>query len=580
MFVVATAGHVDHGKSSLVKALCGTDPDRLEEEKRRGLTIDLGFAATSIEGETIAFVDVPGHSRFLKNMLAGVGSVGRCLFVVAANEGWMPQSQEHLSILRLLGVLDIAVAVTKADLVDAQQLVSLEAQLAQHFSRMELAPHSVTAVDSLSGRGLDRLRGALLSLCVGSSTRRNLAPANQRVRVWIDRCFAAKGAGTVVTGTLTGSRLDVGDELVLWPSQTQVRVRALQSIGQQVSAVGPDSRVALNLVGIHYSAVSRGMVLVRPREFLPARVFDAAIEVLEDSGVAIGRRGAFVCHIGTLSTPVTFRVLGGQGKIEPGANGIARLYFPHDLPLGLTDRFVIRDSGTDSTVAGGQIIEVNPIVSPRTAPTQRPLDWIIENRQPIRAADLFSLTGVRVEPNLGHLVVSELWASRRLEELESRVRDAGQGGLEVAVLEGVDRELLRNSAKVSIKADLAIWNDFESSRHWQLLVRLEGQRFTPDPVAGEERRELRQLVQRGLVHDTGDLCFAHSAVIDAALVVRDHLNTAETLSVAELRDALGVSRKFTLGLLAVLDSLGATRRRGETRVAGPGLAQLTSGTSG
>ncbi|MBR9782625.1 selenocysteine-specific translation elongation factor, partial [bacterium] len=260
MHVVATAGHVDHGKSTLVEALTGTDPDRFAEEKARGLTIDLGFATTTLpSGAALSLVDVPGHVRFIKNMLAGVGAVDACLFVVAATEGWKPQSEEHLRILELLGVRHGVVALTKVgpaddDLVDLAHL-EVEERVAGTF--LEGAP--VVNTDAPTGVGLDNLRAALDDLLAATPT----AVDHGRPRLWIDRAFSARGAGTVVTGTLTGGRLHTDDELAVHPAGSPVRVRALQNHPAERDELPPGSRCAVNLFGVAHAEVVRGHVLIR-----------------------------------------------------------------------------------------------------------------------------------------------------------------------------------------------------------------------------------------------------------------------------------------------------------------------------
>src|SRR3954468_23532198 len=255
MRVVATAGHVDHGKSSLVQALTGTNPDRLEEERSRGMTIDLGFAHTTLpSGAGISFVDVPGHVRFLRNMLAGVGGVDACMFVIDAGEGWKPQSEEHLRILELVGLRHGIVALTKADLVDDEWLALQEMDVRDRLVDTFLADARVVAVGATHRGGLDDLRDALAEL-VDSTP---VAADDGRPRLWVDRVFAAKGSGTVVTGTLTGGSLSVGDDLALVPDERRVRVRALQTHQEARERAEPGSRVAANLAGVHHDQVRRG----------------------------------------------------------------------------------------------------------------------------------------------------------------------------------------------------------------------------------------------------------------------------------------------------------------------------------
>ncbi|MGI8684907.1 MAG: selenocysteine-specific translation elongation factor, partial [Acidimicrobiales bacterium] len=278
MHVVATAGHVDHGKSTLVLTLTGMDPDRFAEEKTRGLTIDLGFAWTKLpSGRELAFVDVPGHVRFIKNMLAGVGAVDACLFVVAATEGWKPQSEEHLRILELLGIDRGIVALTKVGLVDDEWRELAQLELADHLKGSFLETAEVVEVDALAGTGVGELQAALDRLLEGTPT----AVDRGRARLWVDRSFAAKGSGTVVTGTLAGGSLAVDDDLVLVPGGRKARVRALQSHKSGLPVATPGRRLAVNLAGVHHDQVERGHALVRADQWEPAKVIDCSLTVLE-----------------------------------------------------------------------------------------------------------------------------------------------------------------------------------------------------------------------------------------------------------------------------------------------------------
>ena len=277
MTVVGTAGHVDHGKSSLVLALTGTDPDRFAEEQRRGLTIDLGFAHAALpSGAVISLIDVPGHVRFLRNMLAGVGGIDACLFVVAATEGWKPQSEEHLRILQLLGLRDGVVALTKVDLVDDEwrELQTLEVldRLAGTF--LEGAP--VVPVSAHTGEGLDRLCHEL-DLLLARTTD---AIDRGRPRLWIDRSFAAKGSGTVVTGTLTDGSLHVDQRIDVLPAGRSARIRSMQQHGAPIDVARPGSRVALNLGGVDHHEIGRGDAVVVAAQWRPTRRVDATLDVL------------------------------------------------------------------------------------------------------------------------------------------------------------------------------------------------------------------------------------------------------------------------------------------------------------
>src|SRR5436190_1947713 len=329
MSCIGTAGHVDHGKSTLVQALTGIDPDRLAEERERGLTIDLGFARTSLpSGAELAFVDVPGHVRFIKNMLAGVGAVDACLFVVAATEGWKPQSEEHLRILELLGISHGLIALTKVGLVDDEWRELVRLELDDHVAGTFLEGAEVVEVDAPAGVGVDELRTALDRLLAATPSAADRA----RPRLWIDRSFAARGSGTVVTGTLAGGHLAVDDELALLPAGTRVRVRALQSHQRSWPDVGPGHRVAVNLTGVSHHDVVRGEALVRPSQWAPTRTFDGSLVVLGAVGHEVSRRGAYQVYLGSGEQAANLRVLGG-GAIPAGGRGLVRIHLPVALPL-------------------------------------------------------------------------------------------------------------------------------------------------------------------------------------------------------------------------------------------------------
>ncbi|MCQ9675733.1 selenocysteine-specific translation elongation factor [Corynebacterium sp. BF-R-2] len=343
MYVVATAGHVDHGKSSLVKALTGMEPDRWEEEQRRGLTIDLGFVWTKLDsGADVAFVDVPGHEKFLGNMLAGVGPAPVVLFVVAADEGWQAQSTDHRDAVRALGVQHGVVALTRADRADDARRAEVIAQVRAELAGTALVDAPLVTVSATTGEGVDTLRRELDAVLAEMP-----APdATARVRLWVDRAFSVKGAGTVVTGTLAAGTIAVGDELVL--GEKKVTVRGLQSENASVSSVGPVSRVAVNLRGVDADEVHRGDALLSPQAW---RVLDT-VDVRRTFGSELSQLPQnIVVHSGTAGVGARLRPLGGD---------FARLTLDQPLPLTLLDRFVVRSPGGRHVVAGVEVVDVNP----------------------------------------------------------------------------------------------------------------------------------------------------------------------------------------------------------------------------
>ena len=574
MAVIATAGHVDHGKSSLVRALTGTDPDRFEEEKRRGLTIDLGFAWTVLpSGAEVAFVDVPGHVRFLKNMLAGVGAVDACLFVVAATEGWKPQSEEHLRILEVLGVRHGIVALTKVDVLDTTSIDAAELDVTTHVEGTFLtgAPVlRVAAPEAGTTIGLDALRDALDDLLVTAP-----APVDRgRPRLWVDRVFTARGAGTVVTGTLAGGALAVGDAVVVGPAVRPARIRALQSLGRATPQIGPSNRVALNLSGIDRADVTRGDAVVTPGRWRPTSGFDASLHVLAAIDHAVSRRGAYALHLGSGEQPVRLRVLGDE-RIAPGETGLVRLHLSTPLPLLPGDRFVLRESGRDETVGGGEVLDVAPVRPASRARPDRSIDRVIAERGWIDADELEALTGERRPPTLGRWVVGPGLLGARTAELRKEVDAAGAAGLDVARLTERDRlvlDLVDGIVVAGGRARMAGTADPLATHPF--LARLEAGGAAPPGPEGVDRGELREMVRRGLVVERDGVFFAPSAIDEAARTVARLLaDQPDGISIAAVREALGITRKHAVPLLAELDGRGITRRRGDLRIAGPRLPE-------
>ncbi len=350
MHVVATAGHVDHGKSTLVRALTGMEPDRFEEERRRGMTIDLGFVWTTLpSGEVVAFVDVPGHERFVPTMLAGVGPVPAVLLVVAADEGWMPQTAEHVAALDALGVRHGLVAVTRSDLADPAPVV---ADVRARLAATSLAGLPAVTVSARTGAGLDALVAALDELVAGLP-----APdADGPVRLWIDRAFTIRGSGTVVTGTLDAGTLATGDELALITptAERRVRVRGLQSLGSAASRLPAVARVAVNLRGVEREEVARGDVLATPGTVAPTSTVDVRLE-LGDGADRLPPQA--VLHLGSAAVGVRLRLLDVDGA---GAVRSARLALERPLPLRAGDVALLRDPGAHRIVGRARVLDAAP----------------------------------------------------------------------------------------------------------------------------------------------------------------------------------------------------------------------------
>ena len=569
MSVIATAGHVDHGKSTLVQALTGTDPDRLEEEQRRGLTIDLGFAHTELpSGRALSIVDVPGHVRFLGNMLAGVGGVSATLFVVSAVEGWKPQSEEHLRILELLGIDAGVVALTMTDLVDDDLLELAHLDVAEHLAGTMLADAPVVAVAAPTGQGIDELRAAIDTVLADTS------PTADRghPRLWIDRAFAATGSGTVVTGTLAGGSLRSDDSLIVTPDDRPVRVRALQSAGRQLDEIGPGERVAVNLTGVGVDDVSRGDALVEANRWLPTNRFDASLAVLASLDHEVSRRGSYVAFVGSGSFPAKVRVLGGE-SLPPGSQGAVRVFLDTPVPVLPGDRYVLRESGRSETVGGGEILDIAPVTRAGDAAPDRSLERVVRERGWVDVDELELLTGERVEPTLGQWVTTAAELERVHRELEAMVDAADGLGVDVAALD----ERQRAAAEVSDELEL----DGGRVRHagavdpfadHPVLAVLEAGGLQPVTPEGTSRDELRELVRRGSLIERDGVVFHASAIELAAGIARQLLDEHPAgFTVAQFRDASGTSRKYALPILGQLDADGRTRRRDDLRIAGPRL---------
>ena len=576
--VVATAGHVDHGKSSLVLALTGTDPDRWAEEKKRGLTIDLGFAHTVLpSGAGVGFVDVPGHVKFLKNMLAGVGAVDACIFVVAATEGWKPQSEEHLRILQLLGMRNGVVALTKIDAVDEEWAELARLDVADHVAGTFLEDAPVISVSAHTGSGLAELRAALDALLATTPH----AHDRGRPRMWVDRVFAAKGAGTVVTGTLASGSLKIDDEvLLLGPTAKRgisARIRSLQSHGASLARVGPGNRVAVNLGGVGHEQTGRGDALVIAKDWHRCTRFDAGITVLGSLDHDLSRRGAFAVYLGSGEHTVNVRVLGAT-TIPPGSTGLIRIHLPTPLPLMPGDRFILRDHGRSETVGGGEILDVAPVRPASKAQPSRDPSRTVAERGWIGLDELQRLTG---EPSWSGTIVQERWAvdaatlTRMLEHIRSRVNDAGALGLDMATLSDRERLILDRLGPEGIalaNGRLRRGEVRDPLADHAFISALEGSLFQPPDATGVDRTELRELIRRKLVVERDGVYFAPKAITEAAAVAARLLaESPDGFTVGAMRDATGATRKHIVPLLAYLDANGITRRRGDLRIAGPRL---------
>jgi selenocysteine-specific elongation factor len=351
--VIGTAGHIDHGKSSLVQALTGKNPDRLPEEKRRGITIDLGFADFELGDLRVGFVDVPGHERFVKNMLAGVHGIDAVALVIAADEGVMPQTREHFDICRLLGVRHGLVVITKTDLVEEEllSLVRAEAEELVAGSFLEGAP--MISVSAKTGAGLEDLRAALRQVAAETPVR----SADFITRLPVDRAFTMKGFGAVVTGTLVSGQISEGDELELLPAGMRVRARGVQVHGASVRSAAAGQRTAVNLAGVELSAIERGMTLAEVGRLATTQILDGQLKVLPSAPRSLRTRARVRLHIGSAEVLGRVRVLNQRGEIAPGEAGFAQLRLETPIVAMHDERFIIRSYSPAITIAGGLVLD-------------------------------------------------------------------------------------------------------------------------------------------------------------------------------------------------------------------------------
>jgi selenocysteine-specific elongation factor len=618
MYVIGTAGHVDHGKSTLVKALTGIDPDRLQEEKDREMTIELGFAWLTLpSGREISVVDVPGHERFIKNMLAGVGGIDLAMLIVAADESVMPQTREHLAILDLLQVKRGLVVLTKSDTVDQDwiDLVKIEVEDVLQGTSLEGAP--MAQVSAITGQGIPELLAQLDSM-LGETTRREDLG---RPRLAVDRSFVMTGFGTVVTGTLLDGSLAVGQEVVLVPSGLKRRVRGLQSHQQKMESIGPGNRVAVNLANTTPDEAERGQVLTMPGWLRPTRIVDVRIRMIASAPNPIKHNLGVTFYTGTSESFARVRLL-DVAELKPGQEGWAQIHLAEPLAMVKGDYFVLRSS--QWTLGGGQVIDPDPSRHRRfqqgvlekleVMAEGSPEDLLLkalETAEPAgltalgRTANLAADQTVELATSLvesGDMVVLGSDATDKntmvmttvgWARLRSQIDTTVQAYHETNPLRtGLAREELRNRLKLSqavftsvltllaeqgviVEAGSAVRSpDHEVTLSPEqeksasgYVAALERDPYSPPTDNALDPALLAVLTERGSVVRINDsIVFATSAYTEMLGRIVDHLKANGAITVADVRDAFGTSRKYALPLLEYLDQQKITRRNGDERV--------------
>jgi selenocysteine-specific elongation factor len=607
-FVIGTAGHIDHGKSTLITALTGIDPDRLAEEKRRGMTIDLGFGHLRLpSGLEVGIVDVPGHARFIRNMLAGTHGLDAVMLVIAADEGVMPQTREHLEIIDLLDVRRGLVVLSKVDLVDAEWLGLVTTEVLATLKGTSLDGSPVIPFSAVSGAGKAELMAALDALFVEIAPRPDLG----RPRLPIDRVFTMSGFGTVVTGTLVDGTLTVGDELEVVPSGRMARVRGLQQHNRKVESASPGSRVAANLTGVEKDEVARGDVLARPKTLGATRRVDATVRVLASAPQSLAHGVELQLHAGTSEVGCRVIVLEGD-VIAPGEQGWVQLYLERPIAAAAQDRFILRIPSPSATIAGGRFVDVSPRKHSRhDSVVRESLERRVagdvlqeELRKYPRGVTVAALLKATMAPEADVLALKARRAGEWLFDLDAwrDISDRAIRELEAyhgahPLREGMAREELRSRLGVApasfpsvvkgmsddgrvVERDgfLAVPGhrvelDVDSGAAAPLLELLSRQPLAPPSLseatrqAGASAEVVRALAQRGEIVRVGDdVAFTKDAYEAAVAIVRDIISDSGSITVAQLRDRMGASRRPVLALLEHLDSERVTRRVGDARV--------------
>lgn len=628
MRVIGTAGHVDHGKSTLVHALTGIDPDRLREEKEREMTIDLGFAWLTLpRGEPVGIVDVPGHKDFIENMLAGVGGIDAALFVIAADEGVMPQTREHLAILDLLQIGGGVVALTKLDLVEEEGWLELvTAEVSETLENSCLGGAPIVPLSARTKEGLEALVTALDEVLAATPPRRDRG----RPRLPVDRVFTISGFGTVVTGTLMDGSLAVGQEVEIQPQGLKARVRGLQTHKQKLEVTVPGSRVAVNLTGVRKEDLQRGDVLTAPGWLVSTLLVDVRLDYLADNPRPLRHNQEVKFFSGASEVLARVRLLGNE-VLVPGQSGWVQLRLAQSVPLVKGDRFILRLPSPSMTIGGGMVVDPHPgrrhrrfrpqvIERLETLAQGTPADvalQTLERRGPMIGRELAQASGLgdEIEAALAELLASQQVVSLGDEKLiaggrsqlfisrsgwtaleEQMERELADYHRAYPLRVGMPREALRGRLRLRAKlfnaaivraVALDIVRDegatvrlgshavrFSPDQQQQIDVLLD--RFTTNPYAPPSVKETLAalgeellaalLAQRRLVQVSDDVLFLAETYDEMVERTDAYIQTNGSITVGEFRDLFGTSRKYALGLLEHLDTEGVTKRVGDKRV--------------
>jgi selenocysteine-specific elongation factor len=629
--IVATAGHIDHGKTALVRALTGVDTDRLPEEKARGISIEVGFAHCTLGDRTLGFVDVPGHERFVRNMLSGVYAVGHVLLVVAADDGVMPQTREHLHIVDLLGVEQGTLVITKKDRVAAARIAEVERELRELVAGTRLQDAPALAVSALTGDGIPQLRERLAEAAAAASEA--TTGGDHHARYVVDRVFTVAGSGTVVTGTVIAGAIAVGDTLAISPRGLEGRVRKLQRHGSPVERAGAGERCAINLAGVEQADVARGDWLLAPAAQQATDRLDVRLQVLASESEPLKHWTPVHVHIGAADIPARLALKRGA-SIAPGASALAQLRLARPVHAAHGDRLIVRDQSATRTVGGGTVVHPCPAVLPRherelalaaldghdaAAAAEKlvkdsrdgvPLDWL---------ARVYNLPVAAIEARLPAYAVvvrtaaARAFSDRRVAQLQQgMIERIGRFHAQYRELGGIELAQLHAELARSMPAEVFAW--LVRTLAPAAGLRLQGSRVG---LAGHDstdnpRDQLLWQRARPLLMDAGamipsvrelaaqlnaplqqlrDLLHRKSAVGELVKLTPERFALPQTLemlarharetaasradglfSAAQYRDAIGTGRGLAIEILECLDRQGVTQRKGDLRVIRPGAS--------
>ncbi len=627
MKIIGTAGHVDHGKSTLVQALTGMNPDRLEEEKKREMTIDLGFAWMRIPGdETVGIIDVPGHRDFIENMLAGVGGIDAVLFVIAADEGIMPQTREHLAIVDLLQIEGGVIALTKVDLVEDQDWLSLvQEEISRIVKGTVLENAEIVSVSAKHNLGIDALRSAIQKALQNTKSRLDRG----KPRLPIDRVFSIAGFGTVVTGTLDDGSLHTGDAIEILPTGLHGRIRGLQSYKEKTEILAPGTRAAVNITGIESAKIKRGDTLCFPGQYLTTKRLDVRFNLLKDAQKPLSHNDSVKLFLGTSEVIARVRVLGAE-EVEPGNSGYLQLDTREPIVGERGDRFILRRPSPGETLGGGTIMEAHPVHTDRrfnkdliarleTIAKGSPRDIIqhvLDQKGALTIDELIQFSGLQEKEvdeqlqdmlqrsqlqtlsdkknelskrplictpghwqNIKGKIVQSLKVFHQnnplkigmlKEELRSRL------GLDaklfsIYISKAVDENILaENGASIQMADHTIQYSQADELKVDRLKKLIADAPFSPPSI--KELKEIlgddlyRSLIDNDqLIPVSEDVAFSAAAIDDMKQRIIQVMEKNQKITVGEVRDLLGTSRKYALAILEYLDVKGITKREGDFR---------------